>query len=468
CDDRQMHALAEAFMDKLKNIVSHCIEVNTSEQASSHAMGKEKYGAELLDPQKFHRNTDYPVLNSYAPSVLQQLFIRTADTVVMEKIELQGSRTKKEMIEACHQIIRMQSALRSSYRMDSLVGTISEHELNHAWHMPYIDLRYASLDERNAVSQQINKLSYIEFNERSSQLLVKLVIVRNAERQHTIHIIAHHSVWDKTSTVIFKEMLDEGSMMNTPPETLLPYSQYIADKHKHNDLFKGSGLTLPGNMEKWIPVLHEYMDHNVSNEISQSVASVIPLGPHLLKVYKEKPWDLLMHAVQIIAKENGLIPPSSKKIPVFILQEDRAYTAGSYSQVMGEFLDMLPIMVQEAGESGLQSIQEQVEQIQKAKREQSIHYLELVHEIEEQLMSWLPSLLSVNFQAAFDLSYEDFKNMMTLDHYRTTNEIFVNRFADSLVIYYPLYSKRQVNLNAVLQKEFEWLEQSLASMTTSM
>lgn len=62
-------------------------------------------------------------------------------------------------------------------------------------------------------------------------------------------------------------------------------------------------------------------------------------------------------------------------------------------------------MVHEAGETGFQSIQEQVEHIQKAKREQSIHYLELVHEIEEQLMAWLPSLLSVNFQATFDLSY---------------------------------------------------------------
>jgi hypothetical protein len=268
-------------------------------------------------------------------------------------------------------------------------------------------------------------------------------------------------------------MLEEARVLTDPfnedsSEDLLSYSQYIADKRRHNDMFPREGLTVSGNMEKWFSNLHQYMEHNATNEIRQSVASVIPLGPRLLKMYKEKPWDLLMHAVQVIARENEMIPASSKAVPIFILQEDRAYTSGNYSHVMGEFLDMLPVMVKEAGEAGFHSVQEQVEYIQKAKREQGIHYLELVHEYEEQMMEWLPSLLSVNFQAAFDLTYEEFKNMMTVNHYRTTNEIFVNRFADSLVIYYPLYSRRQNDLDAVLQKEFEVLEQLLSSVTTPM
>ncbi|WP_106767071.1 non-ribosomal peptide synthetase [Paenibacillus faecalis] len=478
CNEEQMHALARELRRKLEDVIEHCtggsmVSNNRMRTNSGDQNGWRPDPVALLDLVHFQQNVHQSVISRYVPSAMQRLFLSTTGTVIKETIKLKDSWSKERVMEACQRIVRQQSVFRSSYlaENESGSGMIFEHEWNSAWYIPYLDLRYTSPEETRLVYEQIDSMKHISINECQQDLLIKMIVTCDSDRQHSVHVVAHHCVWDKTSTSILEEMFEHQKALidfstREAPGEVPGYSHYVAEKHRNNMLINRQELFSVIHMEQFMFEIHRYQEHNASNLLHQSVASMIKLGPHLLNMYKEKPWNLLMYAIGIIARENGLVPKGSSGIPVFILQEDRSYMSGDYKHVLGEFLDMLPVLID--GEVGTlqEHMQKYVERIQKVKRDQNIHYIEMISEVEERMHSWLPSVLSVNFQGAFELTYEELQNLMRTNHYRTTNEVFANRYSNSLVIYYPIYSRLVNDLEQVLQREFDLLETKLSQMKT--
>ncbi|KOP70464.1 hypothetical protein AMS59_19725, partial [Lysinibacillus sp. FJAT-14745] len=417
-----------------------------------------------IELMKFNQNVAREIKAQYVVSTMQKCFLATEGNTIEEIIVLEGNYNKTKLIEVCKQIIQEQGVLRSSYKEDQGEYTILEHEYHSSWYIPYIDLRYASLDYINNVYDQIHKMR----DEKSENVLSRIVITKESERHHTIHIIVHHSVWDKTSTQIFQEKIQHLLDDNVDNSIIMKesYDQYIHEV-THYDGNVNNGEISELYLNSYLNCVDTNITYNKENVLEKSTRSLIKMGPNILNLYKEKPWNLLMHLLKVLARENQLVPENSSTIPMFILQEDRRYMRNDYTNTLGEFLDLLPILLDCNQDMMEWNMQEYVERIQKAKKTQHINFMELLSKERDNLSSIVPSVLSINFQGGFDLTYESFLKITNKENYRGSTEIVVNNFDNYLVVFYPMFNKCSKNIEEILQYEFNLLENNLCALEFS-
>ncbi|WP_211750154.1 non-ribosomal peptide synthetase [Paenibacillus sp. Marseille-Q4541] len=425
----------------------------------------------LIDVNQFTRNISTRIQNKYVPSTLQRSFIETTGTIVHEILRVEGNYEKDEVVDAVRKIVDRQAVLRSSHQKDGGSSIICEHEFCADYYVPYVDMRYAGAEFRRMTNNQLSAIKLEGEDPETINNLIRVVIMRITEQQHEIHIIAHHCVWDKTSTQLFKEQIE---LILHTPERLLPfkekestYMQYI------NEITRSDKDKLDGNindsvdLQGYLSGVKEFLNYNSHNRLLKSTVSLVKMGPNVNRLYKERPWNVLMHILRVIARENGLVSANVTSIPMFILQADRNYMEADYMDVLGEFLDMMPVLVDTKQSIGFDA-QEHVEAIQLQKRKSHLNYVELLNRLHGELTTVIPEILSINYQGAFDISYEDVQKIVSSDEFRDTPEIFVNSYTDYLVIYYPTYERLQANLEKVLKQEFQILETELQQAPISV
>ncbi|WP_195576720.1 non-ribosomal peptide synthetase [Paenibacillus sp. 1001270B_150601_E10] len=399
----------------------------------------------------------------YHPTVFQACFMAADDMIIEEKVDIEGWYEEKQIRDAVSRLAKEQSVLRTYYNLSKQGATMSEQPYSGREYVSYLNLCYAS----SAVHEQVNDLLVklrLEIYQGGSHLLVKMLVTKDSEKHHTVHLFAHHSVWDKTSSHIFRERLHEYLVMESPTQQSSQeyrYSQYTQEIQQV-DGYSSTEAALTVQRSNFMTSTAAYLRFNENNRLQKSVVSLIKMGPRVSKLYKEQPWDLLMHCIKIIARENQLVPDGISSLPVFVLQDDRRAWTNDYTATLGAFLDLVPVnLACDSNASNMVPVQAEVERLQQMKRTQHVHYLQLLAQVEERLPAIIPSILSINYQGAFDLTYEGVQQMIHGGNYKDTPEIYVNSYADYLVIFYPLFERLQGSLEAVLQQEFEELEYKL-------
>ncbi|SMG18349.1 non-ribosomal peptide synthetase [Paenibacillus aquistagni] len=405
---------------------------------------------------------------SYEPTLLQACFLAAKGTIVTERISFEGHHEQTAILEALQQLIREQTALRSYYRYSGEERLIRELAYCDKPFIPLFDLCYATSAEHEQADQLLHELRSEEYCEGAWHRLVKLLVTKDSEKYYTLHLFAHHSVWDKSSSQLFKERFLQQlaySSSSNVIQSLGRYSMYI-EEVKRGKGDEEAELIPAQKPTDFIRSMSDYSCFNANNTLRRSVVSLLKMGPKVNILYKEKPWDLLLHLLKVIAKENKLLQ-EDQVLPVFILQDDRGAWTQDYSATLGAFLDLLPIALDCHSEpKRLVSMQEQVEELQKVKRSRHLHYLERLSSLSVNLAQIVPSMLSINFQGAFDLTYEGVQQMLKGSNMMNTSEIYVNSYADYLVICYPLFERLSGSLEGVLQQELEQLEYELEAWTT--
>lgn len=358
----------------------HILSLNVMEEAAFRQMCHDErldgdFAFRGIEAEKFKQHAEFSTIEQYTASTMQTSFLVMQGTTIAELIVLEGSYEKSSLIHAVNRVIQEQGVLRSSclQSSESEAYMICEHAFHLDWHIPYLDLSYATTSYRGAIYDQIIKLKDEVFIAKERNILSKIIITKESEKQHIIHVVVHHSIWDKTSTQILKERVQQ--LLDSSLEHTLvkgTYTQYVQEINntEHADLQKEPLAAL--QLQSYLRNLNEYVAYNANNKLERSVVSIFEMGPQLLKFYREKPWDMLMHVLRIVATENQLLPENAVEVPVFILQEDRRYMSKDYTNTLGEFLDLLPLSVDCKEDVVKGDMQGTIEKIQKKKERSTL------------------------------------------------------------------------------------------------
>ncbi|MBU3093333.1 amino acid adenylation domain-containing protein [Clostridium sp. CF011] len=448
CINMRKHQLSQSIMDE-KMFREMCSDNNS-------LSNKDFSQIEL---KNFNNNLNNKIIDQYIASCMQKSFLEATGTIIEEVITINGIYSQDKIMEAVKLVVQEQSVLRSSYEKCDREYIISEHKYDTSWYVPYVDLRYSSYEYITTIHKDIYGMKNGEGNCDGRNNLIRMVITRESEVCHKLHIIAHHSGWDKASTQILNDRLND-LIKSDSTETLIKttYKNYIEEIKNCNGFTKNIGYMAELKIEDFIENVNEYVRGNIDNNLEKSILLTIKMGPKSLKVLKEKPWNLLTHVLRIVARENQLISLDKTIIPMFILQEDRRGKERNYTNTMGEFLDILPILIDCSQDAIKCDMQKYVEKVQNIKKDENINYLELFNRQQQDFYLLTASVLSINYHGIFELTYDIVQKMLSLDKIRRATEIFVNCYSNYLVISFPIYKKCINNLEKILQDEFNILE----------
>nr|WP_258957390.1 non-ribosomal peptide synthetase [Bacillus wiedmannii] len=401
------------------------------------------------------------VIEGYTPSIMQELFLSTPNTMIEEKIIIEGDYDKDSVIAAIEKVVQEQSILRSTYQKIADRYIICEHGYNTFWKPNYFDLRYATSTYITAVYDLIHgmrrKMSTSILTENN--MLSNIVITQKTEREYCIYVIIHHSIWDKASNQIFKEkIIDILNLKAKYVKTNETYKQYVNEVTTSKIYAETHNLS---NLEKFKEKTDEYVKRNINNVLEKSVVSLFKMGSATEKLYNDKPWSLFAYILNILARENKLTNVHTEPLPILILQEDRRYMTNDYSNTLGEFLDWLPLLIEGSKENELLDWQQKVNEIQNVKKENHYSLVELLNYSTVEMRNMMASVLSINYQGGFSIEYEEMQEILKNDDYNKSTEVFVNSYSNYLILSYPIFSGCSGDIEEVIQNELNQLEDLL-------
>jgi hypothetical protein len=270
---------------------------------------------------------------TYAP-IHRQRFYLEQPQIMSASLELEGGYTPAEVCVALNQVVKEQSALRTTYLPDK--DQFYEYEKTRNWSIPCFDTR-GNRTAREHLTQALlvtGPDEQLYCSSSSEQLLAKQVIIRLEQHRYQIHLFAHHSIWDLKSSELWGErirhFLDGGSIRE-----VLPFSSFAkaetdpacsAPNHQYLDGFLEAARSW-NTLWQSQPV--DAIHKTFSLEQAAPALLADPLGISMALVQKS------MHAMC----PDNLLP---EKLPFLILYHNRNETNGD---VAGLFPDLLPILL---------------------------------------------------------------------------------------------------------------------------
>lgn len=393
------------------------------------------------------------IVSTYLPTSMQTYYLRVLQQNIEESIEITGLYTEEQLREALEAIVVQQGALRSRYHQDVIV----EFTQLEKPFIPYIDLCYATNEYRKQVNQWFTTLHEKVGVLSQHGKLGQLIVYRISEKTHRIVFIGNHSIWDKTSTAILKELLlEQLEGEKTINQSLPALEDYAKEVNQSGNL-----SALPESEQMLLAEKISLMKQSLEMpkaEISHSEIIMIQMGEKVKQLYYQSPWKIITHLLKVIVKQH--IQEEWSTYPIFMLQEDRRYMGAEYTKTLGGCLDLLPLSVSFDKQVG---IEEQVRHMQQLKQKHQVHYLEMIVASGIPVSELIGKIFTLNYQGAFELNEQTFQRLLHLKAQPASTEIYVNHYQDYLVVSAPV-PKGKPNLKDVLQEACITLEERLQSL----
>jgi acyl carrier protein len=254
--------------------------------------------------------------------------------------------------------------------------------------IPFIDLSgYEPGVKEQLVNDIVNRNNReFETEQCENSLPYRVVLFKMDFKTHLLAISLDHSIFDAMSREILeKQILDyyrlDENKGAAAQEKVRPYVQYI------EQISKGPQQISPAEMIEMFD-LKEYcnaqtqiariIDEKRNNQV-RCVDVGIKISEHM---GEEKVWELSCHLFAAVLKQYfGLT-----KIPIKVISYGRKYQGNSYFDTIGEFLDLIPVLVNTGEESTakiLENIHEKVELASK----HNINFMSLLFD-EELRKKW--------------------------------------------------------------------------------
>lgn len=375
--------------------------------------GKNKIDSILTVP-------DCEVEFEYAATELQKFYLNSK-TFIQEIVEVNCREEK--LLNALNRIVKAQSALRSVATRKS-DWVISEPKYMH-------DITIINV-EREGVDSMIDK--YSEEYKRSLGSnrfpLSDIRILHESEDKYTILLLAHHCIWDKSSSLIFNELIDAS----------LTAADYMPDNGRYSDYVKKIN---PSNKKSLIKY-----DKWPSKRVVKSQNIRISLSDNREKEFLANPWKIIEEIVFCIGKSNSLLRDNN--LPLYVVQDDRTYFGSDATMLIGQCLDFMPVEM-DTEKKG--SLKESIERLQFKKSVYSLNYISISSISAEKIREIFSSILILNFQAQYEMD-EKMANEWLLQAKNAipSTEIFIGRCKNSLLLSYPIFDNCKPNLKNALIK----------------
>ncbi|MGE8037699.1 amino acid adenylation domain-containing protein [Lysinibacillus sp. NPDC093692] len=379
------------------------------------------------------------VEETFKPTVLQRYYLEDVRKNIKETIHVVGAYTKEQIIEAIQLICSHENILRSAYDGEQLIVYPSLSNID------FISRTSYQGDVEDYLNQVVENYPIGAKSNTKIPLLCKFVIIQHTEKHYDIHFIGCHSVWDKTSTVLFHRKILNILEMNEPQQSGIAgfrdYAEEIRDKQP---------LSYQKEIEGRIQFVEEYLSKfDKIPEFDYCTVFTIKMGAEVERQYQKSPWLIIQKIISEIIKINF----SSDDIPVFLLQEDRQQLSGDYQGRIGPFLDLLPLTINQSKE-----LEEEISLLQSIKKEEKINYLELMASRKLHQTDLIEKVPTVNFQGVFELDYDSFLLFSQMTTNLVSMEIYINNYADNLLVSLPVRKNEESLVKNCLDNLMDDLE----------
>lgn len=446
-DDVFMESLAVEFKKVLLQVIEHC--VTNLECFDEVAVTDSMQEIEQIIEEPFAT-----AIEMYRPLSMQKCFLGSAMGIIKQELIIEGSYQKEQMIAAMTKVIEEQPVLRSYYKEDEEGYWIYQQKDKR---FDYTDLRNKSSKAAERYQKKIFSIvEHVKENVKEGYL-VYLFISRESEYEHRISIIAQHSGWDKASTEILQERIRFHLWDNKAVRMFVPrFIDYVKEVRKAT--FENAELV---NTAKFINCTKEYISMNSNKTLAYTYVALIKMGPKVHARFINNPWEILLSVLCIIAKENHLLSDNQSELPIYIMQEDRRNKIADYTNTLGAFLDLIPLLYTQDGKLGKEEVEEEIEKMQSLKKKYGINFLEYLEKSYADIKKTMPYILSINYHGLFKLTYEEVQVIRNMKNTNAAPEVYVNTYEDYLLMSIPVYQNCKSDITKAIERKLCELEDEL-------
>ncbi|WP_026906946.1 non-ribosomal peptide synthetase [Paucisalibacillus globulus] len=353
------------YYETIRSIYTNCIEPKLLSNPQKDDYVELVYTdfAEIkntLSEQMDQFNTT--ILNSektkaYSTSAIQKITWDTNRTYSGAIMEFNHEVNVEVLKKSINSVINKQSLLRSTVFMANKEMKMEEHGPVNDLDIPYVDLKNTDAHIRNQVIDYIvNELFQENLKNKNHvfhQLLYKVIILKLNHENYKIYMPFNHLIFDGMSMEIIKANIRQAYANNGifPEQIESSYATYVdllqsgPKEVSEDELIETFNLV---HFRKSMEKFNQVFQHKSFSNTSISIG----LTDDLYEQIKEMSWDVSMTIFQKILENNFDLV----SIPFVMMYQDRKYKNNNYFNTIGEFLDVLPLVLRKDEEFDLTKV----------------------------------------------------------------------------------------------------------------
>ena len=353
--------------------------------------------------QDFKTENNY---STYKATKMQQ-WIKKQPMIVSGAIfDIEGDYDYKDIINSLKKVVKENGVLRSSYDYINNVLIIKEYFFDKDWEIPFVDLSDRCVED-------IKLIYEIEQNRFEDNGIFKendhaceLVLFKENNTKYRIYLRIHHIFWDACSAEIFEESVKKYlDFPDIKSENIPSYSEYAKlinfTEEAKQQIF---------SIKSFEEVSNRYKTGYVKN--NSNVFSSITVRPKIGKeeLLIDKLWGVIGRTILGYGKQFSINEKWLSKMPAFILFKGRCGKLEKFSNTLGMFLELIPVIVKNGELNEIDnSLRLQVEEYKNSRNSTTLDFINFIasSDYKEQDEFKYNHVPVVNFLGIYDFLEEN-------------------------------------------------------------
>jgi amino acid adenylation domain-containing protein/non-ribosomal peptide synthase protein (TIGR01720 family) len=364
-------------------------------------------------------------------------------------------------------VINKQGLLRTKLVMPDGKMEMEEHGMPEHLNIPYVNLENTTGKvKKQAIDFIVDKLYQENVESKDKmlhQLLYKVIIVKLDHERYKIYMPFNHLIFDGMSMEIIKANIkkayaDSGEFL----EEVTGYDTYVRQV-----LSGPKDISEEELMEKFH--LHDFWksikmyNQAFKNRSFRNTAISLELSKDIYEQIKENAWEVSLNIFQIILESSF----DMEKVPFVMMYQDRKDKVNNYYNTVGEFLDVLPLVIKKGEKFDLTKVHNFIN----LACEKNINFSTLLEnkDFEKQYKSISKALKGTytnaiqvpifNYSAIYDSKAED--EQLGAEQGELSTEINVALHEGGLKIHLFCEEEKKTVIREALQKYVHYLDSTV-------
>lgn len=332
----------------------------------------------LSKPYSITYKQDFKSKNKYSiyKATKMQQWIKKQPMIVSGAIfDIEGDYDYTDIINSLKKVVKENGVLRSSYVYIDNVLNIKEYPFDTAWEISFVDLSDRCIEDIKLIYEI--EQNRFEDNEifKENEHACELVLLKENDTKYRVYLRIHHIFWDAYSAEIFEKSVKNNlEFPDLKSDTIPSYSEYAklvnSTEEVNHRIF---------SIKSFEEVSNQYKTGFVKN--NSKVFSSIIVKP---KFRKELPlidnlWGVIGRTILSYGKQFNINKDWPSKMPAFILFKGRCGKLEKFSNTLGMFLELIPVIVKNGSLSELDnSLRCQVEEYKNSRNITSLDFINFI------------------------------------------------------------------------------------------
>lgn len=404
-------------------------------------MTKKLYGHVLRAMDAYDKNMHKgKLLYSYNPIVAQRMFLNKKDSVIYQIIDIKQSCDEESLVSLLEDLVECETVFTSFYNTDN--HNIEVYN-NCRCRIPVVYMDKLGIEEDIADYYMEEIQQYIcdnRMTDNPHNLLSRFVLFKKGEQQYSVALIIHHCIWDAMSGVILERQLrnilaeDKRLLSLSQRLTGFDYGTFVQTLDRNGKDYMGIHNDKDSAMTHFIDVLSRFNRH-IKRDRQVNMMFSYELSDNIKKDILASPFSFSAEIYRIIVKNAVMHDiPDNMELPVLFMNHGRNVLDGGTAEVLGMFLDCVPVCVSCQYCDDNKLISETISGWTELKRKHKISILDILWERIEMAAVNPLGMGVINFKGIFDGDAFSTAKKERFKHIDYTEDIEYSSYAFALEI----------------------------------